>query len=474
MLLTQSPFVMFGLLAGLAAVIWLTRHPEWGLYLMVLSVPGQAYLSFSLGGSRVTLTQLAVLLALVGWLGQRTLHRQTLLLGPLPRLLPYFLIYVFAQVLSITVAQSVSEALNELLRWVIVVFAYILACSVVKTRRQLWELVVCLCTGAVIEGLIGVVQNRLQSGPESTTLPCVDAQRACGTFIMPNSYAGYVEMGLPLVAVLTLLAWFNRNAIMQRWFAAEGQPREELRPQLWRRHGWLLLLSLSLGLALLGILTAQSKGAFLGLAVAGLGLGLVKGRKFIPLAIIGGLILFLLVAAVQTGVLPVATFGRLVAVDQFTPFDVRGVVVTDENFSTVERMAMWQAGGNMFLSDPWLGVGIGNFNTRYFEFSTPRWPDSRGHAHNYYIQAAAETGLIGLVAYLALLLTALRQAWRVVRRSVHDRNLHYIAWGAFGIIVAVAFHNIVEDLHVLNMGIQWSVLLALFYLVEKQLKTELV
>ena len=33
--------------------------------------------------------------------------------------------------------------------------------------------------------------------------------------------------------------------------------------------------------------------------------------------------------------------------------------------------------------------------------------------------------------------------------------------------MAVAVHNIFEDLHVLNMGIQWSCLLALFYLVNR-------
>ena len=129
-------------------------------------------------------------------------------------------------------------------------------------------------------------------------------------------------------------------------------------------------------------------------------------------------------------------------------------------------MAMWQAGGNMYLSDPLLGVGIGNYNARYTDFNAPYWEVSRGHAHNYYIQAAAETGTIGLVAYLLLLGCGLVQGLRSTILT-RDSNLRYIAWGAFGIIVAVAVHNIFEDLHVLNMGIQWSCLLALFYLVNR-------
>ena len=473
LLLTQSPFVVIGVVVAVAALVGVSRWPEWGLYGLVLSVPGQSYLALSLGSSRVTLTQATFGLALVGWLGSRVLTRQPFLPRPLPRLLPFFGIYLAVMVVSISVAQDTGAALEELSRWLITFFAYLLATSVIKSRRQIWGLVVCLCAGAIIEGVIGAIQNRLSSGPEDSLLPCVDVLRACGTFIMPNSYAAYVEMGLPLLVAIAFMAWGSRNEFMRRWFALDGQPRDELRPTLWRRHGWLLLLFPAIGLAGLGILTAQSKGAFLGLAAATLAMTVVQGRKAIPLVIAGGVALFLVVAGVQTGVIAQSAFGRLVAVDQFTPFDVRDVTVTDDNFSTVERMAMWQAGGNMFLSDPWLGVGIGNYNARYFEFSTPRWPDSRGHAHNYYIQAAAETGLVGAVAYLFLLLAGIGQGWRTVRRTA-DPRLRYVAWGAFGIIIAVAFHNIVEDLHVLNMGIQWSAVLALFYVIEEQPETELV
>ena len=470
-MITQSPFVVIGLIVGVAAFIGVTRYPQWGLYLMVLSVPGQAYVSISLGGSRVTFTQLAVLLAVLGWVGSRVIYRQPFIPQPIPRLVPFYLIYLSVMVLSMTVATSTSASLDEFSRWLIASFAYLLATSVINTRRQIWELAICLCAGSIIEGIIGAAQSKLQSGPEGKYLPCIDSLRACGTFIMPNSYAGYVEMALPLIVALALMAWSNRTALMQKWFWSEGKPRDHMRPTLWKSHAWLLLIPAS-GISLLGILTAQSKGAFLGLGVATIVMTLLVGRKAIPLIILGGLALFLLVAGVQTGVVPPSTFGRLVAFDQFTPFDVRDVVVTDDNFSTVERMAMWQAGGNMFLSDPWLGVGIGNYNTRYFEFSTPQWPISRGHAHNYYIQAAAETGIIGAVAYVVLLLVAIGQGWQTVKQSRSDRMLWYIAWGAFGIIIAVAVHNLVEDLHVLNMGIQWSTVLALFYIIQQQLKME--
>jgi O-antigen ligase len=193
---------------------------------------------------------------------------------------------------------------------------------------------------------------------------------------------------------------------------------------------------------------------------------LVRGKKALPVIFLGGGALLLVVFGLQTGVLPISTFGRLAQIESLTPFDVRQVTVTPENFAEVERMAMWQAGGNMFLSDPWLGVGIGNYNARYSDFNAPFWPVSRGHAHNYYIQAAAETGIFGLAAYLLLLGGGLVMALRSTVLT-KDLALRYVAWGAFGIIVAVAVHNIFEDLHVLNMGIQWSSLLAVFYIINQ-------
>src|SRR5207237_4979463 len=75
-----------------------------------------------------------------------------------------------------------------------------------------------------------------------------------------------------------------------------------------------------------------------------------------------------------------------------------------ENFAVLEREAHWLAGLNMVSAHPFLGVGLGNFNVRFAEFTaSPTFLISQGHAHNYYIQVAAEAGLIGLAAYLLLL-----------------------------------------------------------------------
>ncbi len=466
LLLTQPPQFVIALVLGGAAFVLLTRQPHWGLYLMIVSVSGQTFTSLNLNGSRITFTQLAVLLALTGWLSNRLVYRRSFLPRPLPRLLPLFGLYLLVMLITLVVARNLSDGLNEMFRWAITAFTFWLAASVIATRRQLWGLVVCLCLGPLLMGVLGFLQVRYTEIFQAKFIPCADFTRACGTFDQPNSYAGYVEMGLPLIAAGALLAFKQRNVLAKRWFNPYLPTQSDTRARLIKYSGLLLIMVPAALLAVQGIGAAQSRGAQLGLAVAVAAMILARGKKSLPLIFLGGSLLVLVVLGLQTGAISATAFGRLGQVDQFTPFDVRDVKVTDENFAIVERMAMWQAGGNMVLSNPWLGVGIGNYNERYPDFNAPLWYVSRGHAHNYYIQAAAETGLLGLTAYLLLLGTALVHGLRVFRRAA-DPALRYLAWGAWGIIVAVAFHNLVEDLHVLNMGIQWSAALALLSLIPR-------
>jgi O-antigen ligase len=60
-------------------------------------------------------------------------------------------------------------------------------------------------------------------------------------------------------------------------------------------------------------------------------------------------------------------------------------------------------------------VGIGNYPDAYPQYFITIFKDPLGHAHNYYINIAAETGTIGLIVYLLFLLAIFVAAGRVVR-----------------------------------------------------------
>jgi len=381
-------------------------------------------------------------------------------------LLPFFMIYLGTQVASLLVATSQADALAEISRWLITFFAYLLATNIIETRRQFWTLVICLVVAAVGEAALGVVQFRIGAGPESFAIGG-DFSRAFGTFFFPNPYAGYLEMALPVLIGLTFAMWYERNQATRQWLLkdAAGTGREQERKRLVRAYAWLAILGPSCALIILAVAASYSRGAWLGLFAAALVLIAVRGKKsariWVSLIALG---LFGLLA-LQNGLIAPSQAQRLTSVtQQLTPFDVRGLVPNDENFAVIERMAMWQAGGNMFLHNPWLGIGIGNFTAVYPNFYLDNWIYSRGHAHNYYIHAAAETGITGLAAYLALIGVAYVSAWRTYQRT-KNINLRYLAWGGLGVLTAIMVHNLVENLHVLNLGLQWSAVLALFYLI---------
>ena len=190
------------------------------------------------------------------------------------------------------------------------------------------------------------------------------------------------------------------------------------------------------------------------------------GRKGVPALAVLALAGVLAGVLYAYGLLPAVLTERLGSiVDQFQVFDVRGAQVNAANFAQIERLAHWQTAGNMFLSNPWLGIGIGNFNVRFPDFNLPLWRYSQGHAHNYYLQALAETGLIGLSAYLLVLLAAIGNGLRALGRAAgRDRAL---VVGALGVLATFMLHNMFENLHVLNLGIQWAAVLALFVIVPR-------
>jgi len=67
-----------------------------------------------------------------------------------------------------------------------------------------------------------------------------------------------------------------------------------------------------------------------------------------------------------------------------------------------DRLVMWQAAWKMIQDRPVLGHGVNTFMSRYLDYwvGGERMPR---YAHNCYLQVAAETGMLGLAAFLALL-----------------------------------------------------------------------
>jgi O-antigen ligase len=344
--------------------------------------------------------------------------------------------------LSLIDAQSYREGLPELLKWVQVLALYLAVTAVLPRRRAGWLIGGLLLAGAG-QALLGLYQFVTQTGPEPFIL-LGRFMRAHGAFGQPNPYAGYLGLIAPLAISLALWAWTS-------------QPRT----------GWSLRLALlaAAGLITLGLLVSWSRGAWLAFAAAVAVVVVAHTRRAAPLVVVlAGLAALAVGLLGGAELLPASITGRLADLREFAGLvDVARTEVTDANFSVIERIAHWQAALAMWRDYPWLGVGAGNYAVIYAAYNLPRWYEPLGHAHNIYLNFAAETGLLGLLAYLWLWLASLWQAARTAASG--DRLPAAIGAGVLGALVAATVHNFFDNLWVQHIYLTLALLLGLLVVV---------
>jgi O-antigen ligase len=163
----------------------------------------------------------------------------------------------------------------------------------------------------------------------------------------------------------------------------------------------------------------------------------------------------------------VLLLGLLVAVAMAlavpSPLRHRALSIVDPADPTArERLYFWEAGWRMVQDVPLLGLGPGGVKRHYPEYRNPaaRRPTT-GHLHNNLVQIAAERGVLGLVAWLAIWITFFVQAGRIYVRlpstRVDDRALVAGSLAAVaGFLVAGLFEYNFGDSEVI--GLLWVVM----------------
>ncbi len=414
--------------AGLTAVGCLWPGPVLGL--LALSVPVQAAGALTAGPVSVTLTKL-VLAALVAAfvvrfaLGASHIHLTLPVWG--------YAAVVATLLISILHALELGSWAGEVYRWAIAAVVLVIAQDVVRDRVATWWTVSGIGAGILGASALGFYQVIAEVGPASFQSGGVI--RAFATFGEPNPFAAYLELSVPLFLALTLT---------------------RLRPGCWRSQSRVLIASgLVSVVGMLALLLTQSRGGVLGFGAAAAVIVWWGGRRLRRFGLIIGL-----VALIVIGVSPAGQrLGERFAGGGFGL--ERNVQVTPATWANQERIAHWRAGLAMMEAHPWTGVGAGEFNARYREFTQVwRFRVPRGHAHNGYIQMGAQAGVPGLAAMLFFCGTLLAAARRGLAhaREPADRAL---ALGGFAIAVAFCVHSVFDYLNVLSLGVQLSLVVAL-------------
>jgi putative inorganic carbon (HCO3(-)) transporter len=484
------------LASGLLLLILL--RPVLGLYLLVFAIPFGSLKEISLGVFSVGGAEALAALTFAAWLARMLARREIKTLHA-PLLVP-LLVFVAVISFSVTGALSLQWSIKGILLWLELVAVYLLVVNLVSFREAMVLAVVVLLAGCA-EALLGFYQFLGRVGPEGFLL-FGRFIRAYGTFDQPNPYGGYLALILPLALSLFLGRWPRRDVWgLLVWGVAGGSLAVMGAALLmsWSRGALLGFLAGAALVALGGlwhrVFSESTCGALSGLVGAALGslwmLGSRGGSLVGP--VLGGLcglgsgvIGFLAlrrrwVWVVVSLVVFLATMGLALGGDRllpeliaqrfsdFLPYlqvpDVRGVPLTDENYAVVERLAHWQAALTMLEDRPLLGVGIGNYVPVYPAYAVPGWKDPLGHAHNYYLHVAAETGLLGLVAYLVLWVVFFYHGWNTVWRLNGAEQA--VALGILGVLGAFAVHSVFDNLYVHGMNMHLAILLGLLFVVTR-------
>jgi putative inorganic carbon (HCO3(-)) transporter len=281
------------------------------------------------------------------------------------------LIYAFTAiiVLSLISARSLDLGFQSLEIYLKVVLFYFLLVNIADTPQAFRAILWVMVLSALSISLYGLYQF-LSAPPVIGVL-----NRIASTREDPNNFA------LTLVAVIPLtvaLAVSERRFFLKIFAALSGIIIFFTVPLTLSRGGFLALITILI------LLFAR-----------------IKKRKL-------ALLVLLLIIGISLLILPPTVWERA------------GTV----GFSSMEasarmRMQLLKGGIAMFADHPLFGVGIGNFIVHSFSYSGLVPPQ---YAHNMFLHVAAETGILGLLFFVAILY----RSWRILRgvqkSFFHDRS----------------------------------------------------
>ena len=481
LLAVGSPRLLVGVAGavGLTAVFLLIlRHPLVGLGLALLAGPWAALENVALGplllgGGLLNSGQLLLLLTLAAWLGRGLLRRQIRL--PHTFLNLPLALYIYLLLLTLLTSYDLFTGVKEVAKWLQMGLIVWLVVDIVEAEKRpffttCWLLIALLLSG-LSQALVGIWQFGLSgTGPEHFMI-LGRFYRAYGTFGQPNPFGGFMN-------IIGLLAWGLLLGLMTQgglyWWQQrqvktakqERIPSHLLRPTVYY-YIWLGFAAVCAGALTLALIFSWSRGAWLGFAAGGAVLLLAWPRRLGH-----GMALLALAAGLLWGAIQVNLPGTAVFNERVTSFtqdltlaDVRGANIHDANYAVLERLAHWQAGLDMARDYPWLGVGIGNYEPAYADYALLNWPYALGHAHNYYINLLAETGIVGLVGYILFWSIIVIYTIHIGRRL--DWPWRGVALGLLATWVGLAVHHLVDKLYVNNLYIHLGTMWALLHLIGK-------
>lgn len=405
---TAIKVYVLGGVIGIFVAVFVFRYPEWGAYLLIFSVFSNLSDLFTESGLP-SINQPLIALVLVCILANHLLRTGRIMQLPRLTILEWSLLLYFAViVLTVFIAADRWTALELIIRFakdIVILFSVISALNTEKKLKTgFWVIM-----GTVsFLSLLGILQNI--SGNDQLTFLGLSKMSVLGqtTDTGESRYGG--PMGLPNIWGQVLVAAFPLLLY-----------RVLYEPKRWLRLAGILGGSFTL----IAILLTNSRGAFVTLVVILPLIALEIRARFPTIMLAAGILLILVL------LLPASYKKSLTNLSALFPTISESDITGDE--SVTGRTSTMLTGLAMFRDNPFLGVGVGNFGIRFWDYATDIGLESglgytetlaiNRKPHSLYIEVLAETGLFGMLtfgSFFTLLIAALIRYRndKVIRQSI--------------------------------------------------------
>lgn len=260
---------------------------------------------------------------------------------------------------------------------------------------------------AFLEALLGLAQRYSAGNP-----------LAQGTYVNRNHFAGLLEMALPFAVMGAVALWYQHDPDEERGVV-----------QTLKACGLLIVATASLA----AIVHSLSRMGFLAALVA---------------LLVAGMMWFSMSSTSKRRRLLAGVVGVLVVLGfLFLPTDpllhrFADLASTDE-ISANTRVEIWRESWQLVETYPWLGVGLGAYESSFSSYKTVAPLNLVDFAHNDYLQYLAELGVIGF-ALLGFL--AVRTVIQAIRMGSVAEDLDERCFGiaSTASLAAIALHSFVD------------------------------
>lgn len=403
-----SPVIAAAIFFGTLYAILCLINLKWAWAVILFSFPFSREVSFrGLSSALQVPTEPLCFIFVFVWLLRSLLKkRRAFLSSPLAKPIGLFLIVLFCSTFYSEFWIRTTKAWVNICWYILIGFVYPL--NNLKNMRDVRFTVRILMVAVVLVSSFGLLYLFFPG------LRTQDAQSG----IVPDvffpehgSYSAYLSFYFAIA-----LAFFigSRNEIKRlKWFLA------------------VLLLGCA-------VLLSFARAAWVGIIFLLLIMGMARWRDLMTFRTIfklGAVLLLLLFV--------MGSMGLLSSIEQHA----RTVTDVEENVSNLERFHRWMVAINIFKDHPLLGIGTGTYEEVYpaYKIRALETPISRMYAgvHSEYLTILSENGLVGFVAWMAMLVSLYVWGQRMYRRTgdVYVRSLILGVLGGFTTYLVHAFFN---------------------------------